>query len=198
MTAAEAPRHQTEGRKLLLCEPTDRALVLGSSQPEPSEDLIDAPVLRRRTGGGAVWIEPGAQTWLEVMIPAEDVLWDDDLSRSFDWLGRVIADALRMLGHEPVVHGGAARPGRWGTTVCFAGLGPGEISVADRKVAGMSQRRNRAGARFSVALLHRVDLAPYGRAFGLSTEALWSIGAAVGAVDADGLDEAVRAAVTTV
>jgi lipoate-protein ligase A len=37
--------------------------------------------------------------------------------------------------------------------VCFAGLGPGEVSVNGRKVVGISQRRSRQGARFQCAAL---------------------------------------------
>ena len=36
--------------------------------------------------------------------------------------------------------------------VCFAGLGPGEVTVAGAKALGISQRRTRAGARFQCAV----------------------------------------------
>ena len=41
--------------------------------------------------------------------------------------------------------------------VCFAGLGPGEVTVDGRKVVGISQRRTRAWARFQCAALGRWD-----------------------------------------
>jgi len=37
--------------------------------------------------------------------------------------------------------------------VCFAGRGPGEILVDGRKVVGISQRRDRSGARFQCTAL---------------------------------------------
>ena len=37
--------------------------------------------------------------------------------------------------------------------VCFAGVGTGEVSVGDRKLVGLSQRRTRTGARFQ-CLVH--------------------------------------------
>ncbi len=43
---------------------------------------------------------------------------------------------------------------RWSDLVCFAGLGRGEVTVAGRKVVGISQRRTRDGARFQCAVLH--------------------------------------------
>jgi lipoate-protein ligase A len=36
----------------------------------------------------------------------------------------------------------------WSELVCFAGLGPGEVTVGGRKVVGISQRRTRDAARF--------------------------------------------------
>ncbi|MGI8983034.1 MAG: hypothetical protein ACR2HM_00630, partial [Acidimicrobiales bacterium] len=37
--------------------------------------------------------------------------------------------------------------------VCFAGLGPGEVTLSGAKVVGMAQRRSRAGALFQCAAL---------------------------------------------
>ena len=36
----------------------------------------------------------------------------------------------------------------WSARVCFAGLGPGEVTVEGRKVVGLSQRRTREGVLF--------------------------------------------------
>jgi lipoate-protein ligase A len=36
----------------------------------------------------------------------------------------------------------------WSASVCFAGLGPGEVTVDGRKVVGLSQRRTREAALF--------------------------------------------------
>jgi hypothetical protein len=40
------------------------------------------------------------------------------------------------------------QPTPWSTSVCFAGLGPGEVTVDGRKVVGLSQRRTREAALF--------------------------------------------------
>ena len=55
------------------------------------------------------------------------------------------------------MHEGTLRTTRWSRLVCFAGLGPGEVTVGGAKVVGIAQRRTRAGARFQCALLHRWD-----------------------------------------
>lgn len=138
------------------------ALVLGSTQ---SPDAVDAAataragveVVRRRSGGGAVWLVPGQVSWLDVVLPADDPLAEADVSRSALWLGQVWARALHRLGVEGEVHTGAMVRSRWSDLVCFAGLAPGEVIVADRKVVGVSQRRTRAGARFQCAVLHHWD-----------------------------------------
>jgi hypothetical protein len=47
------------------------------------------------------------------------------------------------------VHTGRSVPGALGDLVCFAGRGPGEVFLDDRKIVGLSQWRSREGALFS-------------------------------------------------
>lgn len=136
------------------------ALVLGSTQPESDVDgaaLADAGIelVRRRSGGGAVLLRPAEALWVDVELPAGDELWDDDVGRSFHWLGRVWAGALADLGVEADVHTGPLLTSPWSRLVCFGGLGPGEVTVDGRKVVGISQRRTRAGARLQSVVLGR-------------------------------------------
>ena len=144
-------------RRLIICQPAAPALVLGSVQPEDDfdADILRArglPVVRRRSGGGAVLVRPGRILWTEVILPAGDPLWDEDVGRSFLWLGRVWAAALRACGIERAgVYEGPLLHTRWSRRICFAGLGPGEVTVSGRKVVGISQRRRREGAQFHVA-----------------------------------------------
>jgi lipoate-protein ligase A len=148
-------------REVWFHEPDGPALVLGSTQPEEVADhaalsRADVPLVRRHSGGGAVLVEPGALTWVDVILPADDPLWQRDIARSFRWLGDAWVAALAALGVPGVRHDGPLRNGPWGRLVCFAGLGPGEVtSPAGAKLVGMSQRRTRDLARFQCALLHR-------------------------------------------
>ena len=141
-------------RSLTWCEATAAAVVLGSTQP----DTVVAPgaavaVARRRSGGGAVLVEPGRLLWADVVVPAADPLWDADVGRAAWWLGEASAAALSTLGvHGAVVHRGGLVRSTWSSSVCFAGLGPGEVTVAGRKVVGISQRRTREGALFQCAV----------------------------------------------
>jgi lipoate---protein ligase len=148
--------------RVRVLETTATALVLGSTQ---AEDVVDRAavarlglaVVRRRSGGGAVLVAPGDPLWVDVDLPAGHVRWDDDVGRSFGWLGRAWVAALDDLGVGAHVHDGGYEPGRWGSRVCFAGRGPGEVFVEGRKVVGIAQRRTRAGGRFQCAVPRRWD-----------------------------------------
>lgn len=146
---SKAPR-----RTVWIAAADSPALVLGSTQP--LETAIADPgmdVVRRRSGGGAVLVEPGAQLWLDVVLPAADGLHDDDVGRSFAWLGEVWREALADVGVPATVHDGPLVASRWSKLICFAGLGPGELTDADgRKLVGISQRRTRAWSRFQCSV----------------------------------------------
>lgn len=152
-------------RTVTLYTVTAPALVLGSTQPDAVVDADVAAadglsVVRRRSGGGAVLLEPGGSTWVDVVVPADDPLWEPDVGRSFLWLGAAWAKAFTTLGQPgPVgVHRGGLVETEWSRLVCFAGVGPGEVVAGSRsgaaapKLVGMSQRRTRAGSRFQCAV----------------------------------------------
>lgn len=147
-------------RTIEVLQVDEPALVLGSTQPDTDADrrALEAAgvvLVRRRSGGGAVLLEPGGSTWVDVVIPHDDPLWSDDVGVAFHWLGRAWAGALGDLGVPAEVHEGPLVSSPWSQLVCFAGLGPGEVTVGGAKVVGIAQRRTRAGARFQCALLHR-------------------------------------------
>ena len=136
-------------------------LVLGSTQPT---ELVGAAAMRerevelvrRRGGGGAVYLEPGGQLWVDAWIPRDDPLWVADVSVAAEWVGAWWMAALAGIGqHGLDVHTGRSVPGELGELVCFAGRGPGEVFHGVRKVVGLSQWRAREGALFSsCAYLH--------------------------------------------
>ncbi len=136
------------------------ALVLGSTQRidvvdrgRAADDGVD--IVRRGSGGGAVWVGPGAQVWLDAWIPRGDPLWHEDVIASSWWLGETWVRALDAVGAAPLlVHRGRATGTEWSDIVCFAGVGPGEVTTGPSKVVGMAQRRSRDGARLhSMAML---------------------------------------------
>jgi lipoate---protein ligase len=146
-------------RGVWLLSATAPALVLGSTQrPDLVRTDADVDVVHRRSGGGVVLVVPGEITWIDVVLPRRDPLWVDDVGRSGRFLAEAWVAALASLGVAGAkVHGGRLECGRWGKLVCFAGLGPGEVLVADGKLVGVSQRRSRERARFQCAVHHRWD-----------------------------------------
>lgn len=146
-------------RSVTWCEVTAPAVVLGSTQPAShlvgprARQDAGVEVARRRSGGGAVLVAPGQVAWADVVVPAGDPLWCDDVGRAVWWLGEAWAAALSGLGAGPgAVHRGGLVRSAWSPWVCFAGLGPGEVTVAGAKVVGTAQRRTRHGALFQCAV----------------------------------------------
>ncbi len=156
------PMSDPPARLVTFCEVSAPAVVLGSAQ---SDDAVDhravtrrgVEVARRRGGGGAVHLVPGAQSWIDLEVPRGDALWHDDVGRAFEWVGELWAGALADLGVDAQVHRGALVRTPWSGRACFAGLGPGEVRTDGRKLVGMSQRRTRAAARFQCVVYERFD-----------------------------------------
>ncbi len=153
-----------------------RTLVLGSSQ---LLDTIDEQYLAtnsiatatRRSGGGAVLVSSVDLVWFDVVISRDSQHWVDDVGHSFTWLGAACQAGLADLGVDTYMHRGRLSPSTWSSQICFAGLGPGELTIDGRKVVGMSQRRTRTHARFQVAILRHWNGAEHAAMLaGLTTE----------------------------
>ena len=141
---------------------TTPAIVLGSRQTEAELDLDacingSVEIVRRRSGGGMVFLSPGKQLWLDVVIPKDDRLWIDDVGRAAWWLGDVWLAAIESLATSRKINAYVHRQdlvrGKYGDRVCFSGAGPGEVMTLDdagnpAKIVGISQRRTRDLARF--------------------------------------------------
>lgn len=187
-----------ERRRVRVATVVGPALVLGSGQIAGRLDVEEAAaqgveVARRRSGGGAVLLWPGHQVWLDVCLPRDDPLWDDDVGRSARWLGTALAAALVELGAEGArAHLGPFQPGAWSHQVCFAGRAPGEVVVGGRKVVGTSQRRSREGAVFQVAVALVWAPSTLVHLLGLPVEA--GVAVADTAIGLGGLVRSVRAA----
>ena len=183
------------GRAVWVLEAAAPALVLGSTQADDLVDRVAAgrlgvEVARRRSGGGVVLVEPGETLWVDLIVPAGDPLWDDDVGRAAVWVGRAWQAALTEVGVAPTeVHEGALACGPLGRLVCFATVGAGEVTLPDRrKVVGVSQRRTREAARFQCAAYARWrpdPLTPLLRLDAAGTRAVAGAAAGTGAAPAD-------------
>jgi len=144
------------------------AIVLGSRQTEAELDLdacaeAGIEIVRRRSGGGMVYLVPGNHIWLDVVIPKTDTLWNDDVGRASWWLGDAWLAAIESLGVTGAhVHREQMTTGEHGDLVCFAGVGPGEVMFRgatgfEAKVVGISQRRTQEFARFQCTVYLQWD-----------------------------------------
>ncbi len=141
-------------REIWVHEITQPALVLGSTQrgdgfaDAAACDRAGVDVVRRRSGGGAVLLIPGEVTWVDVVLPAGNAGWSDDVHRPMVWLGERLSVAFGAAGLAGTqVHGGAMVSTDHSRLICFDGLGPGELTLGGAKLVGISQRRTRAAAR---------------------------------------------------
>ena len=128
-------------------------LVLGSAQPDSDVDqriatALDVQVVRRRSGGGAVLLIPGEFIWLDLVVPADDALWSNDVAHAMLWVGELWRTALAEVALDGTVHRGRLLSTEWSRQVCFAGVGTGEVVDGVGKLVGVSQRRSRGWARF--------------------------------------------------
>ena len=141
------------------------AVVLGSTQ---SHELVDFDratelgfeVTRRRSGGGVVILQPHDHAWIDVTVPRDHPLWLDDVERATWWLGEAWCTALAStagVGKWAVHHDRLAAHGP-DRAVCFAAVGPGEVTRDGRKVVGISQRRTKDAARFQCTVFTEIDL----------------------------------------
>lgn len=157
---ARAGARPVAERSVVVYDVARPVLVLGSSQ---RDDVVDrqrvgargVEVVRRRSGGSAVLVEPGAAVWIDVTIPVGDPLWHNDVGRAFHWLGAAWTEGLAGAGIGCRWHDGPMVTTAWSGRVCFAGLGPGEVTVEGRKVVGLSQRRVREAVLFQCCVALR-------------------------------------------
>lgn len=161
--ARPVPEDLTEAETWLFM-PDSRSLVLGSAQQESIADSdvaarADVMVAKRRSGGGAVYVDPARCLWVDVVVPPHDKRWSDDVREATYWLGETWQRALGRIGVDTQLYRGGMEQTPWGRLVCFAALGPGEVLVGDRKLVGISQRRSRVGVRFQCIAYDRWDAA---------------------------------------
>ena len=153
-----ADRHLTlptfESRQIIIHEIDKPTMVFGTVQKNMSlETGIECDYVYRKSGGGAVFLEPGKVLWVDFVVPREDPLWCNDIRRSSVWLGELWVRAMKDIGLNGKVHNEEIRKTELSRLVCFAGLATGEVTVSGKKVVGISQRRTREGAWFQCAAL---------------------------------------------
>lgn len=148
----------TEGNGVELwhMRPHAPAIAMGSGQKPDLflQDRLRADGLElggRRSGGGAVFIDPSAVVWVDLLVPKSSELYSGDLVEMFERIGGLWQAALASCGVTSVLYeaGDDAPSSRRDEArlACWAGTGWGELLVDGYKIVGLSQRRTRWGAR---------------------------------------------------
>lgn len=118
----------------------DHAIVTGRAQVVGTSDMA-CRVLRRPTGGSAVYVGP----WMigvSAVLPRGHALVAHGVIAAYRWLGLAHARWLRQRGIRATVH--RVSPPLvhdeldW---ACFAGLSSWELGVDGRKITGLAQAR---------------------------------------------------------
>lgn len=110
------------------------AIVLGRAQRDLSADPV-LPIRQRSSGGGAVLSGP----WLlraAVRLPPAHVLARHGPVAAARWFGQVHQQWLQAQGVTDTRLCDGPTVAHW---ACFAGRGPGEVMVGDRKMVGIAQ-----------------------------------------------------------
>lgn len=181
-----------DSRALVVRSVDTPTLVLGSTQDASvvnaaAVKIAPVHVVRRRAGGGAVYLSPAAQLWIDLWLPSGDPLLVADVGESAKAVGAIWRRALGEWGVANIVlqeSKSAAPPGL--EVVCFAGAGPGELLIDGKKIVGISQWRAREGTLFhSCAYLHW-DPKPLGELLRLENQAREQLDS-LGAIGLDAL-----------
>lgn len=132
-------------------------VVLGSSQPiELIARDTTLDVVRRRGGGGAVFVDPVETIWIDLWLPASSSLVRD-VRGLLTGVGEHLRSVLGSLGVEGLLvvePAGEVAP----SVACFAALGFGElVDASGRKLLGLTAWRSRDGALVQSALYRTRD-----------------------------------------
>ncbi len=139
----------------ILAHVDKRTLVLGSSQPDEifRDDVEDNFVVRRRRGGGGVVLLQPDDVWIDFWIPRGDPRWQNDVNAMAIAVGSWWRDVLSAtIGRRCAIMTSLDRSNEDLLVACFAVLGPGELTLDQRKVVGITQWRVREGAFVSTLL----------------------------------------------
>ena len=130
-------------------------LVLGSSQSLDvlDKDRLGSLVIRRRRGGGGLVLLQPDDLWVDWWIPQNDHRWSHDVHVSSIGAGSWWREALNPYVKGVVsLHEGSLEGDPALRVICFAGRGPGEVFVQEKKAVGVTQWRVREGTFISTVI----------------------------------------------
>jgi len=102
--------------------------------------FADAPIVRRPTGGGAIWHD--REITYAVVLPSADPL-ADRASDLYGRINRLLCGILRDAGIDARRRGGDRDPTAPRPMLCFLDRDPEDVVCRGHKVVGAAQRRRR-------------------------------------------------------
>ena len=106
----------------------------------------EVELVRRITGGGIVI--HGWDLTYSIIAPRDTVLIRADLSSSYRWIADCLFAAFHQLRIPAERYGSKAKPIAGGANTCLTNAAENDMMLNGRKIAGVSQRRNRFAAMY--------------------------------------------------
>jgi lipoate---protein ligase len=152
--------------------PASRAVVLGLGLGHRAESIVDVDrceregvaILRRKAGGGAVFLDDGNVLCGAIAVHTQTV--STDVTESYRWLGEALVSALNSLGvraHRVEVEEARADVAALRAAsspllyTCYGALSPHELTLDGRKLVGLAQIRRRETTLYVLGILLRTQ-----------------------------------------
>jgi lipoate-protein ligase A len=144
---------------IVVIKPEFSAIVLGSTQFSDAWSFSGIPIVKRNTGGSAVFIKKAQFGWVELYIPFV-LAAGLKPKETFLKVGTAFKNAFGNLGlknisiyHKQEIFNGIAK------VLCFASRAKGEVveSSNEKKILGLSQRRTREFIKIQSGFMNVYD-----------------------------------------
>ena len=114
-------------------------------------------LVRRITGGGIV--VHGWDVTYSIIIPHGSDIIPSDISASYCWIANRLLSGFNQINVPAALQGGRSGTSEVGPNTCLANPAEHDVLLNGKKVAGVSQRRNRIGGVYQGYIA--LDMPPY-------------------------------------
>ena len=100
-------------------------------------------LVRRMTGGGIV--VHGWDVTYSIIVPHGNGVIPSDISASYCWIANRLLEGFHQIHVPATLQGSKSRASAVGPNTCLANPAEHDVMLNGKKIAGVSQRRNRVG-----------------------------------------------------
>jgi lipoyl(octanoyl) transferase len=158
---AQAQRGSFAAMRLYRWAPATLSLGYYQRYDDPARlapNLVNLPVVRRCTGGGAI-VHSDELTY-SLALPSDHPFAGRAAEDLYNWMHARIAEAVAALGGTAAPKGGAGETARGGPFLCFRRHARFDLMANEAKLAGSAQRRTKAAVlQHGSVVLRRTHLA---------------------------------------